>query len=174
MQSNALTFSCTHVYTQRTVWYSLQVTQGHHSPSTGDDGQESTNRSLPVLFLLVWRSRVLSGDTRDVKQSHLSRWLSCSAAISHSYWIDFTSIGPLVINKEMKQSLQAHIEAAYMSHMDRNEFTRMSCIPVAVFMNACEQDTRVCGLRNKSFFSWSKGNQARWCNISLLMSNIFI
>lgn len=75
-------------------WYLLQVTQGHYSPSTRD---ESTNRSLYVLFLSVWRSHILSGDMIDVKQSHLSRRLSRSAAISNSYRIDFTSIGPLVI-----------------------------------------------------------------------------
>lgn len=51
-----------------------------------------------VLLLRLWRSHVGSGDMIDVK--HLSRRLSRSAAISNLYWIDLTSIGPLVVYKK--------------------------------------------------------------------------
>lgn len=59
-----------------------------------------------------------SGEPTDVKQSHLSRRLSRSAAISHSGGIDFASIGPSVINvKKLKHSLLADVKRQPTFHM---------------------------------------------------------
>lgn len=91
MLSDTHSLLCTYVYTQRMAWYLLQVTKGHHSSSTGDDGHKSTNRSPPV-GLKVTRS--LWGHERCKTVPSLSCWLSCSAAILHLHWLISQALAP--------------------------------------------------------------------------------